>query len=157
MAKAKSRARVTRKTRQKIDHMHHLRGRHGTKVGLPKGSGRYPDGTEVIDVGIQHEFGIPGVLPERSWLRHAIRTNLRKYRTFNKKALRQILFGDLKPSIAMQRLGLEAMNDVQDRIRDISTPPNAPATVDRKGFNNPLIHTGLFRQSVTFEVLKRVG
>ncbi len=134
--------------------MHHFKGRHGVKIGLPKGSGRYPNGVMVLDVGLWQEFGIPGILPERSWLRAGIRENLRKYRTFIKKSLRQILLGNLMPSLAMKRLGIEAQNDVQTKIRDVSSPPNAPSTIASKGFDNPLIHTGLLRQSVTWVLLK---
>ena len=41
----------------------------------------------------------------------------------------------------ISRIGAILAGDLQDIIEDWSQPPNAPSTIRKKGFNNPLIHT----------------
>jgi len=43
---------------------------------------------------------------------------------------------------------------LQDSIIKMDFPPNAPSTIRRKGFNNPLIDTGHMLNSVDYEVVK---
>ena len=44
-----------------------FKGSTSVKVGLPKGSDAYPDGTSVVMVGAVHEFGSPSRnIPQRS-------------------------------------------------------------------------------------------
>lgn len=49
-------------------------------------------------------------------------------------------------------IGAFVKGKLQDSIRDFTEPPNAPSTIRRKGFNNPLIDTGHMMNSVDFEV-----
>jgi len=52
-------------------------------------------------------------------------------------------------------LGEKAVADVKNKIDAISEPPNAQSTIDKKrGSTNPLVDSGLLRQSVSWE---RVG
>jgi len=41
---------------------------------------------------------------------------------------------------------------VKQQITDLRSPPNAQSTIERKGSSNPLIDTGLMRQTVTYKV-----
>ena len=128
-------------------------GVHRVKVGLTGGANPYPDGTSVIDVGILNEFGAAGV-PERSFLRAGIREGKPEYRKMNRRNLKAITRGDKTAKQALGELGLKAQGDVQEMIAEVSTPPNAPATIARKGSANPLVDTGHMRQSITHEVIK---
>ena len=49
-------------------------------------------------------------------------------------------------------VGAQAVSNVQDTIRDLDDPPNAPSTIAAKGADNPLIDTGRMRQSITYVV-----
>lgn len=121
------------------------------KVGLPKGSLPYPDGTSVIDVGFWNEFGTV-FTPERSFLRTSVRNNLAKYRRINRANLRKILRGSLTTEKALNQLGAIAAGDVKQNITDIRKPPNKPSTIRGKRSSNPLINTGHMRAQITYEV-----
>ena len=58
-----------------------MSGPDSVKVGLPKGSNDYPDGTSVIMVGAVQEFGSPSQnVPERSFLRSTVVEKRRAYK-----------------------------------------------------------------------------
>ena len=57
----------------------------------------------------------------------------------------------LTPDQVSERLGARAVGIVQKYITDLRTPPNSPRTIAKKGSSNPLIDTGLMRQSVTYQ------
>ena len=56
---------------------------------------------------------------------------------------------------ALDELGVLVKGLVQDEIVQGGFAPNAPATVLRKGSAQPLIDTGLMRQSVKYVVRSR--
>lgn len=117
------------------------------KVGLPKGSNNYPDGTSVIMVGTVHEFGSPSRnIPERSFLRSTMHMNGRFYKKLLEKLAKKIMKGDMTSSKAMNILGLQVESDVKARITDLSEP----ALKHREG--NPLVDTGHLRQSIVYVV-----
>lgn len=126
-----------------------LKGPNLVKVGLPKGSNDYPDGTSLIMVGSVHEFGSPlrGV-PQRSYLRSTISEGKKKYRGVFKKLAEKITRGQMSKEQALETLGLLVTTDVKDKITDIKAPP----LTSRDG--NPLVDTGHLRQSITYEVDK---
>ena len=128
-----------------------LGGISRVKVGLPKGSLPYPDGTSVINVGLWNEFGTR-TIPERSFLRTGIRNNLAKYRRINRANRRKILIGSLTTEKALNQLGAIATGDVKENITAISKPPNKPSTIRGKQSSNPLINTGHMRAQITYEV-----
>jgi hypothetical protein len=52
----------------------------------------------------------------------------------------------------LSKLGIMAQGDIQGEITSLSTPPNAPSTIRRKGSSNPLIDSGEMRGAVTYKV-----
>lgn len=48
------------------------------------------------------------------------------------------------------KLGRRISNDIKKTIRDVHSPRNAPLTVDKKGFDNPLQDTGKLIGSITW-------
>jgi len=124
-----------------------MQGSSTVKVGLPKGSNAYPDGTSVIMVGSVHEFGSPSRgVPERSFLRSTMQSNKRKYKKFMFKLGRGIATGKLDSNKALNTLGLRLVTDIKEKITDIKEP----ALISREG--NPLIDTGHLRQSIIHKV-----
>lgn len=122
-------------------------GENSVKVGLPKGSNAYPDGTSVIMVGTVHEFGSPSRnVPERSFLRATVKEQRRAYKSLFRKLSKKIINGDIDTTEALNVLGLQVQTDVREKITDIRTPP----LKNREG--NPLIDTGHLRQSIIFKV-----
>lgn len=117
------------------------------KVGLPRGSNDYPDGTSVITVGAVHEFGSPARnIPQRSYLRSTIVENKEEYFRIMSSLAKKIVGGDLSMQKALHMLGMKLQNDVQNKIEDIKEPP----LKSREG--NPLIDTGHLRQSIVYKV-----
>lgn len=124
-----------------------MKGADSVKVGLPKGSNDYPDGTSVIMVGTVHEFGSPSRnIPQRSFLRATVQEKRRKYKKMFSKLAKKIIDGKLTSKQALNLVGLQVQTDVREKITDIKEPE----LKHREG--NPLIDTGHLRQSITFEV-----
>jgi len=124
-----------------------LTGPNSVKVGLPKGSNNYPDGTSVIMVGTVHEFGSPARnIPQRSFLRSTVESNRSSYKDMFKKLAKNIIKGILNKKQALGLIGLQVQTDVKEKITDIKEPE----LKHREG--NPLIDTGHLRQSITFKV-----
>lgn len=123
------------------------KGPSGVKVGLPKGSNDYPDGTSVIMVGAVHEFGSDKMnIPQRSYLRSTVIEKKRDYKDMLRRVSYKVIRGELSLKKGLGLVGLQVQTDVQGKITDIDSPP----LQYREG--NPLIDTGHLRQSITYEV-----
>ena len=126
-----------------------MSGPNSVKVGLPKGSNDYPDGTSVIMVGTVHEFGSPSKgIPQRSFLRSTIIENRRVYKKLFKKLSKKIIGGEINTNKALSLIGLQVQGDVIEKI----SSGISPALKSREG--TPLNDTGHLKQSITFQVDK---
>lgn len=126
-----------------------FKGPDSVRVGLPRGSNDYPDGTSVLMVGAVHEFGSPKLkIPQRSYLRSTLQEGKRKYKGIITKLSEKIVNGDegMDKELALNLMGLQLQTDVREKITDIKDPP----LKNREG--NPLIDTGHLRQSIVFKV-----
>jgi hypothetical protein len=124
-----------------------LKGPDLVKVGLPKESNAYPDGTSVIMVGAVHEFGSPSLnIPQRSFLRSTVISKRLDYKRLFKLLSKKIVKGEISKLEALRIVGLQVQNDVRAKIIDIKEP----ALKSRDG--NPLVDTGHLLQSITYEV-----
>lgn len=83
----------------------------------------------------------------------------RTARTLEEQVLDQVVDGLLDQNVTgdefWNRIGRAGATTMKQIIRGIQTPGNAPATVERKGFNNPLIDTGGMLGSVTWKVKQK--
>lgn len=52
-------------------------------------------------------------------------------------------------------IGKQLVEIMQKEILDWNSPPNSPVTVEKKGFNDPLIETGTLYDSVKFRISGR--
>lgn len=62
----------------------------------------------------------------------------------------RVSVGEIRARECMDSIGRLMARDVQARIATMSTPPNAPATIERKGKDNPLIDTGALYRSINW-------
>jgi len=127
------------------------------KVGFPEGSGEYPEreGQEpipIVTVAVWTEFGNARI-PEWAYFRAAMKDNRSKYRKLAKRLYKQVLDGKITKEKALGLLGEMAVGDIQDSITNTTSPANSLETVARKGSSNPLIDTGLMKNSVRSEVI----
>lgn len=118
-------------------------------VGFPAGSSMaYPDGTRVLDVAASHVFGV-GV-PKRDFMELAKGGIIETTRPILKAMARA---NDEKTLTALQNAaGQAAQAEIQQAIIDLDDPPNSPTTIAKKGSSNPLIDTGLMKDSVTYVI-----
>lgn len=123
-------------------------GSRGLKVGVLG-----DQGSDLVMVATYNEFGTESI-PERSFVRSTLAENRPKYQKAMQRGLEAIIDGRATVDTVLNLIGLEAVADIQKKITDIRTPPNAPVTIAQKGSDNPLIDTGRLRQSVTFSVVK---
>lgn len=107
----------------------------------------------LAGIAAVNEFGTTdGRVPARSFIRSTMDEKKQYFVNLTKRALTQILFGaDIVKS--MNIIGLGISKEIQKKITDIRTPPNAPSTVRRKGSSNPLIDTGRMRASIRHKVV----
>jgi hypothetical protein len=61
---------------------------------------------------------------------------------------------DCNLDVAFGRMGEGIRGQLQSSIRDFSSPANAPSTIAKKGFNDPLIDSGHMLNSVDYDIQK---
>ena len=125
---------------------------YGTKkgtvnAGLIKGKAA----PEVIDRGVYNNFGTDHV-PERPFLNNAMRDNQFSYKVIVGKGMIKTLLRRGSTRDMLEELGEKMKDDIQKEILELSSPPNAPATVKKKGFNDPLLETYEMVESIDYEV-----
>ena len=128
-------------------------GKKKVVVGVPAATdGVRGDGLSNATIAAAHEFGVPGHIPERSFLRTTLDEN--------KKDATRVLVRELKADIsqgdfsgrAFAIVGEKLSGEVKRKIQSGIEPALDPETVKRKGSSKPLIDTGNLLQSITYEV-----
>jgi len=119
-------------------------------------------GTEYVIIAGVQEFGITIrkergsiVIPERSFLRSTFDDKNNEWFKFMRKQMEHVINGRINAQMLCERLGAKMVGDIQEKLTDINSPPNAPATIAKKGSSNPLIDTGGLRQRITCKVVRR--
>lgn len=129
------------------------------KVGFPAGK----TDADEIQKAIWNEFGTAGgasgggwggPIPERPFVRNAMRNNRGKYADGLRNSASKLVQGKGEVDQVLNKLGILAQGDIQAEITALATPPNSPVTVKLKGSNNPLVDTGGMRGAVTWEIEK---
>lgn len=128
---------------------------HSVKVGLPKETGSYPNGTSILQVGAAHEFGVPeNNLPRRSFLRVPFMDNANKIKKAIDKSYKFVAEQNSDPIKMLNKLGLFGQSISQESFTDNNWQPLKPATIKRKSSSKPLIDSGRLRGSITYIVEK---
>lgn len=102
----------------------------------------------VARVALANEFGGKN-RPPRPFMRTTVKTKRKKWRDFVQDLLPQYIDN---VNGMMEKLGEIAVEDLTEMIRIWSKPPNAPSTIRRKGFNDPLVDSGQMMNSVRMQV-----
>jgi hypothetical protein len=108
-------------------------------------------GATVAEVATFNEFGTRNI-PERSFIRSTMDENVKDLLALNKSLFYRMAEGKVTTAQALTILGLKIQALIKAKITNLRTPPNAPSTIAKKKSSNPLIDTGLMRNSVTFVV-----
>lgn len=125
------------------------KGPTAVDVGFPEGAVK----SEIIDRAVYNEFGTTRI-PERPFMRNAMRDNRPKYVAAVRAMTPLIIEGKMTLVVALNRLGIMAQTDIKEEISTLTDPPNAPSTIAKKGSSKPLIDTGEMRDAVTWRIKK---
>ena len=121
-------------------------------VGFQAGEKSYEDGADVIDVAVYNEFGT-STIPARPFMKQSFENHQGELKKICESVVAEVSNGG-KTQQALQKLGTYLRGLVQEEIVNGDFVPNSPVTIALKGSSQPLIDTGLMRQSVNFIVRK---
>lgn len=116
------------------------------RFGIGRAAGTYSNGAKVLDVATWNADGTKNI-PSRNFFQkyfddHYKRGTGQKHMpTVAGNAARKVLAGKMSATAAVKHIGNTGLELLRRIVIDWSIPPNAPSTVKKKGFNNPLIHT----------------
>lgn len=121
-------------------------------VGIHESADR-PVGANMTmaELGAVQNFGTEdGHIPARPWLIPGVESGSKEYI----ETIAEGIDAGLPPEKILDQVGNIAAGYVQQFITDLKEPKNADSTIKKKGFDNPLIHHGNMRASVTFAQAK---
>lgn len=130
-------------------------------LGFPKskaGSIQYPEGISLADVAFKNNYGDENnghPIPPRPFMNAGSINAVTKTRNFQRSMFKAIQEKKIGAVMAADLMGAKFQFAMRKTIIDWQYPPNAPFTVQKKGFDDPLIETGLLNQSVTWELRKK--
>jgi hypothetical protein len=128
---------------------YNLKPPRGVRVGFPYG--RVP--VEVINKATWNEYGTRNI-PERPFMRNAMRINRNKYLRIMRRQGKLILRGEITSTEVLNKLGQLGVSDIVKEINTLMEPPLHPSTIAAKGSSKPLIDTGEMRAAVTYEIVQ---
>lgn len=119
------------------------------RVGFLEGA-TYPDGTSVPLVAVANEFGDPGMnRPARPFFRRMIAAKSPEWGCDLSKVA---IASGYDARAFLPLMGERIKDQLQESIREFYDPPLAQSTIDRKGFEKPLIDSGHMLSSVDYDV-----
>lgn len=129
----------------------------GVKVGFLEGA-TYPGtdenaGLPVAQVAFWNQFGTTRQ-PPRPFFTDAIAKHSPEW---GKQLAAALKASNFNAKTAMGIMGEVIKGQVVQSIVDTNAPPLAPSTVKRKGFDKPLVDTGVMQRSVDFVVVENAS
>ena len=92
-------------------------------------------------------------IPERSFMRAGFDSGRKEFEEVIQGLIAQTIMLEIGPEAALEAIGLNIQSALQEYLTEISSPPNHPFTVERKGSSNPLIDEGRLRDSITYKIV----
>ncbi len=145
-----------------------LEKRLNAKLQLEVGffsTAKYSTGEYVAQVAYWNEYGTT-LSPPRPFFRNAIKDKSKEWLELYKDT--QFQTRDMYKTLGI--VGTVIKDDIATSITDLTSPPNSPITINGgwirhsngkafkvkgKGSSNPLINTGLMRDSVSYEITEK--
>lgn len=121
------------------------------RVGIDKRKKHSRTGTSYAQVYERNEFGLGP--PARPAVTTVLTRNKRKYLN-SLRARLGIFMSPIRKSsgwkTSMQRFAKMMRDDIRKEIMAWDSPPNAEETINRKGFDDPLVETGEYAEAFIF-------
>ena len=108
----------------------------------------YDDDTSVRMVAFVQEFGHENI-PARGYFKRSAKKRRRELKQASQDVMFAVAAGRLSVEKALDLVGQQAAATLRKDLTDFKDPGNAPSTIARKGFDNPLIETGHLRSQIT--------
>ena len=124
------------------------------KVGWFAGN-KYEGGISVAQVAIYNEYGYKDgtrYVPARPFMRTAFNQYNKEWSAIILRSL-QNDGQNYNFYKALSFGAIQAVSDIQASILSSNWQPNAPSTIKRKGFDRPLIDTGIMLKLVSYSVV----
>lgn len=124
-------------------------------VGFQSGDGAYEDGATIVEVAAYNELGSSDgeSPPPRPFMQQSFENHEDELQKACDDVNNTLAKGGTAQQ-ALNRLGVFAKGLVQEEIVSGGFAPNAESTIKKKGSAQPLIDTGLMRESVNYVVRK---
>ena len=100
---------------------------------------------------IVNEFGVPGKIPARPFMRNTFRNN-RNFVATLQKNVTAVVQDNVPVSKALVLVGEKVRKEITLEINALQEPANAPSTIARKGSSKPLIDTAEMRNNVNYRL-----
>jgi hypothetical protein len=111
----------------------------------------YPDGTSVATVAAIQNFGAPARgVPPRPFFSNMVASKSASWGNDLRSVLRR---NGMNGKAALETMGVVIAGQLKDSIQETNSPPLASKTIARKGFDKPLVDTGVMLQSPSSEVV----
>lgn len=114
----------------------------------------YDNGVTTTDIGEWAESGTK-TMPARPWLSGWLDENWELVIFRLRMEMSRVVRGQQTKNQALSRVGRMIRDGIRERILAKIPPPNAPATIKKKGFDHPLLETGRFLKAITYRILDR--
>lgn len=126
----------------------------GSKTHMQSRNGRVQQaGMNIAQYAAANEFGTD-TIPERSFMRSTFDERIDDIENLVVTQLGLVVDQSIPVVTAYKRIGLGVQAMVQEKIREIRSPPNSPITIARKGSSKPLIDFGQMIASVRYVIKK---
>jgi len=136
---------VDKETRLKVGF---LEGANYPSVHPVRGTKQAPH--PVAQVAFWNEYGTVRA-PPRPFMRTTVAKESNRWGALIAAVLPTV---DYDGARALSQAGEAMRDDLRVSIQQWSAPPNAESTVQKKGFQKPLIDSGIMRDGLDFEVTK---
>lgn len=94
--------------------------------------------------------------PERSFIRSTVDAKRNgEWRIYAEELRKQFVEGKMTTDRMLGLMGQRIKKDIQEKIRSMLPPPNAPSTIAAKGSDHTLINTGQLLNSIDYEVHRK--
>lgn len=114
-------------------------------------AGVFGEREKLLSIAVWNEFGTEKI-PARPFLRKTFLKKKSVWLDYSESLVNQILDGKLNRKNALKLMGERMRDDIKKTMVDLKTPKNAPSTIKKKGFDDPLIDTKKLLNAVEYRV-----